>query len=151
VKTSSSSVSFTVGKEGTERVVKCLLEAFPKEAYRINPLLEAPLGIELEASERKPTRSRPQENYYRKWQREFAEWCGLTPDEMHHEMLCKAFGSETFETKFGEKRRPLKRSARTTIAEYSTLIETLIWTAAELGFAIPPPPTPEQYEEYANG
>jgi len=148
---STFSVVLTVGKDGTEKAVNCLLAAFPKDAYRLTPLLEAPLGIEVEASERRPTRSRPQENYYRKWQREFAEWCGLTPDEMHDEILCRAFGSETFETRFGQKRRPLKRSGRTTIAEYSVLIETLIWTAAEMEFAIPPPPTPEQYEDYANG
>mgnify|MGYP003328405093 CR=1 FL=1 len=35
--------------------------------------------------------------------------------------------------------------------EYSQLIDTLILVAAGMGYAIPPPPTPEEYEDYAHG
>ena len=70
---------------------------------------------------------------------------------MHHELLCKAFGSTTTSTKFGDKTRANKRSADVDPKEYSSLIETLIIVAAEMSFAVPPPPTPEEYEEYANG
>ena len=149
--TSRSSVRLVNGKDLNEKVIGYLSQAFPQQQKLLTALADAPLGLEVEVYKRKASRSRPQENYYRKWQRNFADWCGLTPDEMHDELLCRAFGSEVYETKFGEKRRPLKRSGRTTIAEYSVLIETLILTAAEMGFAIPPPPTPDQYEEYANG
>ena len=70
---------------------------------------------------------------------------------MHTELLCRAFGSEEVETRLGLKVRPTKRSSKISLSEYSELIETLIIIAAEMGFAIPPPPTPEQYEDYANG
>ena len=86
----------------------------------------------------KVSRTRPQEGYYRKWCREFAEFCGMTPDEMHNEMLYQAFGTIEVETKFGWRKRPNKRSRTTTKEEFSTLIDTLIRTAAEMGFAIPP-------------
>lgn len=83
-------------------------------------------------------RSRSQEGYYRKWSRGFAEFCGMTPDEMHNEMLLQTFGTIEVETKFGWRKRPNKRSNNTTKQEFSSLIETLIRTAAEMGFDIPP-------------
>lgn len=86
----------------------------------------------------KVPRSRSQEGYYRKWSRGFAEFCGMTPDEMHNEMLLQTFGTIEVETKFGWRKRPNKRSNNTTKQEFSSLIETLIRTAAEMGFDIPP-------------
>jgi hypothetical protein len=58
---------------------------------------------------------------------------------MHDEMLCLAYGSEEVETKFGIKRRPMKRSGQLTAKKYSELIHVLVMTAAEMGFAVPPP------------
>ncbi len=86
-------------------------------------------------------KSRSQENYYRKWCREFAKHCGLTPDEMHEEILCITYGSEEVETKFGTRRRPAQRSSSASVKEYSELVETLIRVAAEMGFAVPPADT----------
>jgi hypothetical protein len=83
--------------------------------------------------------TREQENYYRKWCREFGNHCGMTPDEMHDEILCITFGSEEVPTKFGIRRRPLKRSRNAKISGYSAMIDTLIRVAAEMGFSIPPP------------
>jgi len=82
-------------------------------------------------------KTRSQENYYRKWCGQFAKHCGLTPDEMHDELLCIAYGSEEVQTKFGLRRRPLKRSSSASVKEYSELVETLIRVAAEMGFAVP--------------
>jgi hypothetical protein len=84
-------------------------------------------------------RSRPQENYYRKWVREFGKHCGLTPSEMHDEILCIHFGIEETETPFGIKRRPAKRSKNSTRDEYTELVNTLIRVAAEMQFDIPEP------------
>tara|TARA_E500000318_G_scaffold4212_3_gene4436 strand:+ start:504 stop:947 length:444 start_codon:yes stop_codon:yes gene_type:complete len=84
-------------------------------------------------------KTRNQENYYRKWCGQFAKHCGLTPDEMHDEMLCITYGSEEVETKFGVRRRPVQRSSSASVKEYSELVETLIRVAAEMDFAIPPP------------
>tara|TARA_R110002020_G_scaffold356825_2_gene569322 strand:+ start:473 stop:955 length:483 start_codon:yes stop_codon:yes gene_type:complete len=95
----------------------------------------------------KVPRSRSQEGYYRKWSRGFAEFCGMTPDEMHNEMLLKSFGTIEVETKFGWRKRPNKRSANTTKQEFSSLIETLIRTAAEMGFDIPPAHREDDDEE----
>jgi len=85
----------------------------------------------------KSDRSRPQENYYRKWCSEFAKYCGLTPDEMHEEMLMLTFGEETIDTMFGPKRRPIKRSGETSKQTYSDLIDNLIRKSAEMGYEIP--------------
>lgn len=86
-------------------------------------------------------KTRSQENYYRKWCGQFAKHCGLTPDEMHEEILCITYGSEEVETKFGTRRRPAQRSSSASVKEYSELVETLIRVAAEMGFAVPPPDT----------
>ena len=102
-------------------------------------LKNAELGVKLTVDKVKRSRSRQQENYYRKWVNEFAKWCGLTHDEMHEELLCRAYGSEEINTKFGFKRRPIKRSGEANREKYSELIDTLIITAAEMGFAVPEP------------
>ena len=73
-----------------------------------------------------------EENYYRKWCRDFATFCGMTPDEMHDELLCQTFGS-------GVRRRPVKRSSKAARTDYSELVETLCRVAAETGYYIPPP------------
>jgi hypothetical protein len=86
-------------------------------------------------------KTRSQENYYRKWCGQFAKYCGLTPDEMHEEILCITYGSEEVETKFGTRRRPVQRSSSASVKEYSELVETLIRVAAEMGFAVPPADT----------
>ena len=55
---------------------------------------DMPLGLTIVVEKVKKERSRQQEKYYRKWCSIFAKHCGLTPDEMHDEMLCRAYGSE---------------------------------------------------------
>tara|TARA_B000000437_G_scaffold191199_1_gene149666 strand:- start:247 stop:711 length:465 start_codon:yes stop_codon:yes gene_type:complete len=149
---SLSSITLVAEGERSQNLCKALSETFPQQSEKISKLFNSSvLGVELQISKKRKSRSRPQENYYRKWEREFAKHCGLTQDEMHTELLCRAFGSEEVETRLGLKVRPTKRSSKISLSEYSELIETLIIIAAEMGFAIPPPPTPEQYEDYANG
>ena len=111
----------------------------PRKGEIVALLTDIPLGITVTISKTKQERSRQQERYYRKWSREFAKFCGMTPDELHEELLCRAFGSEEISTKFGIKRRPLKRSGDTNRSKYSELIDILIMTAAEMGFAVPAP------------
>ena len=65
----------------------------------------------------------------------------MTHDELHEELLCRSYGSEDISTKFGIIRRPIKRSRETTQSKYSELIDQLILTAAEMGFAVPDPET----------
>jgi hypothetical protein len=95
-------------------------------------------GLVIEIEEAKKSRSRQQERYYRKWCAEFAKHCGMFPDEMHEELLCRAFGSETVETKMGVVRRPHQRSGDVGVRDYARLIDVLISTAGELGFRVPP-------------
>ena len=102
-------------------------------------LSDMPLGIRITFEKIKKSRSRQQENYYRKWVNEFAKWCGMTHDELHEELLCRAYGSEELSTKVRIRRRPLKRSNDTTQSKYGELIDQLIITAAEIGFAVPEP------------
>jgi len=96
-------------------------------------------GITIEVTPMRLKRTRPQENYYRKWCRDFAMFCGMTPDEMHDEMLCQTFGSTEHATNFGIRRRPVKRSSKAARTDYSELVETLCRVAAETGYYIPPP------------
>ena len=109
----------------------------------VNELVEtnraAKEGITIEVTPLKLRRTRPQENYYRKYCAEFARFCGLSPDEMHDELLCQTFGSTEHATKFGIRRRPAKRSDKTSRTDYSELVETLCRVGAEMGYYIPPP------------
>lgn len=102
-------------------------------------LLQSKDGIEVGICPLRHGHTRPQENYYRNWCRKFGDYCGLTPDEMHTEILCTAYGSEEVHTKFGYKRRPLKRSGSAKRGDYSHLIDVLTRVAAEMGFDIPAP------------
>jgi hypothetical protein len=63
---------------------------------------------------------------------------------MHEEILCQCYGSEEIDTRFGVKRRPVKRSGDATRADYSDLIETLCRVAAEMGYDVPPPAREEE-------
>lgn len=96
-------------------------------------------GITIEVTPMRLKRTRPQENYYRKYCGEFARFCGMSPDEMHDELLCQTFGSTEHATKFGIRRRPSKRSDKASRTDYSELVETLCRVAAEMGYYIPPP------------
>ena len=117
-----------------------LAHSFPARNEEIvNLTAEMSVGATLELRPLKTNRTRPQENYYRVWSREFAKHVGLTPDEMHDEILCIHFGSEEIDTPFGMKRRPLQRSSISSKTEYMELIETLVRVAAEMGFDIPDP------------
>ena len=102
-------------------------------------LIGAGDGFVISIQKRKRGRTRNQENYYRKWCGAFARWCGMTPDEMHEELLCMTFGSEEVHTKMGIKRRPLRRSGDASINLYGGLIENLQMTAAQMGFVVPDP------------
>ena len=95
-------------------------------------------GLVIELKPLQKGRSRNQEGYYRKWCAAFADHCGMTPDEMHEEMLCMTFGSVEVETKFGMRRRPVTRSGETNTATYSRFIDNLINTAADMDFRVPP-------------
>ncbi len=117
-----------------------LASFFPGRSREITSLTaEMSVGATLELSPLKTNRTRPQENYYRVWSRQFAKHVGLTPNEMHDEILCIHFGSEEIDTPFGMKRRPLQRSSVSSKTEYMELIDTLIRIAAEMGFDIPDP------------
>ena len=99
---------------------------------------KAKLGVRVSIDPIVAERTRRQEGYYRKWAREFGRFCGMTPDEIHEELLCVTYGSVEVETKFGVRRRPQKRSGETNRISYSELNDTLIRVASEMGFNVPP-------------
>ena len=120
-------------------VLKFLSSVFPDNTADLAEINRSSRhGITIEVKPLKTKRTRPQENYYRKHCAMFAKYCGMTPDEMHDEMLCQCYGSEECETKFGVKRRPAKRSSDATRGDYSELIETLCRVAAQMDYYIPP-------------
>lgn len=127
----------------TEQLTKLLFflrDIFPARLQEIVDLAaDMSYGMTIELKPQKTNRSRPQENYYRKWAREFGKHVGLTPNELHEEILCIHFGSEEVETPFGIKRRPIQRSNDSDRDEYTELIGTLIRVAAEMDFTIPEP------------
>tara|TARA_R110000851_G_scaffold87416_1_gene190655 strand:+ start:1152 stop:1580 length:429 start_codon:yes stop_codon:yes gene_type:complete len=117
-----------------------LREIFPARVQEITDLAaDMSYGMTIDLKPQKTNRSRPQENYYRKWSRDFGKHVGLTPNEMHEEILCLHFGSQDVETPFGVKRRPTQRSNTSNREEYTELIETLIRVAAEMDYTIPEP------------
>ena len=122
------------------RIILFLQQTLPSRTEEITSLAaDMSYGMTLELKPQKTNRSRPQENYYRKWSREFGKHVGLTPNEMHEEILCIHFGSENIDTPFGVKRRPTQRSTQSNREQYTDLIETLIRVAAEMEFNIPEP------------
>jgi len=122
------------------RIILFLQQTLPSRTEEISSLTaDMSYGMTLELKPQKTNRSRPQENYYRKWSREFGKHVGLTPNEMHEEILCIHFGSEDIDTPFGVKRRPTQRSTQSNREQYTDLIETLIRVAAEMEFSIPEP------------
>ena len=124
--------------ERKAKVLQCLSSEFPRLAPQmLAEDMAAKHGLTIALKPMRTKRSRPQEIYYRKWCGGFAKYCGLTPDEMHDELLCQCYGSEEVVTKFGIKKRPLKRSGDTSRGDYSDLIETLMRISAEMGYYIP--------------
>ena len=122
------------------RIILFLQQTLPSRTEEITSLAaDMSYGMTLELKPQKTNRSRPQDNYYRKWSREFGKHVGLTPNEMHEEILCIHFGSEDIDTPFGVKRRPTQRSTQSNREQYTDLIETLIRVAAEMEFNIPEP------------
>ena len=122
------------------RIILFLQQTLPSRTEEITNLAaDMSYGMTLELKPQKTNRSRPQENYYRKWSREFGKHVGLTPNEMHEEILCIHFGSEDIDTPFGVKRRPTQRRTQSNREQYTDLIETLIRVAAEMEFNIPEP------------
>lgn len=137
-------MKFIVNKHENQKQLTGLLfslaKFFPTRAEEITSLTgDMSVGATLELCPLKTNRTRPQENYYRVWSREFAKHVGLTPDEMHDEILCIHFGSEEIDTPFGMKRRPLQRSSVSSKTQYMELIDTLVRVAAEMSFDIPDP------------
>ena len=131
-----------IPREKTERLINVFgyfSNLFPdavQELVSINK--STPEGITIEITPLKINRTRPQENYYRKYCAEFGRFCGMTPDEMHEELLCETYGSTEHATKFGVRRRPVKRSHSASKQDYAQLIETLCRVAAEMGYYVPP-------------
>jgi len=127
-------------KERLHKLLFFLSELLPTRVEDIrSAAADMSHGVTLEIKPHKTNRSRPQENYYRKWSREFGKHVGLTPNEMHDEILCIHFGNESIETPFGIKRRPVQRSNGSNKEEYAELINTLIRVASEMGYQIPEP------------
>ena len=135
-------MEFRIAKRDSDKIVKLFTTVLDIEPDVSEHLVEvgkrAKLGVKVSIDPVLAERTRRQEGYYRKWSREFGRFCGMTPDEIHEELLCAAYGSVEIETKFGIKRRPVKRSGDTRRQSYSTLIDTLIRVAAEMDFVVPP-------------
>ena len=113
-----------------------IADHFPNQGNEIGDLFQGK-NITVEIKESKDWYTRAQQNYYWKWCREFGLWCGMTPDEIHDELLCRCYGSEEIKTRMGVRRRPLKRSSEASRKNHSALIDTLVRTAAEMGFIVP--------------
>jgi len=124
---------------GVVEILLPLCNLFPERSLELmNLCLKSKRGVHVEVKSVGKSRTSMQERYYRKWCGEFAKFVGMTHDEMHEELLCRTFGSEHIKTSIGEIRRPVKRSSEVGSREYSSLIEMLIFTAAELDFRVPP-------------
>ena len=135
-------MEFRIAKSNSDKIVKLFTTVLDIEPDVSERLVEvgkrAKLGVKVSIDPVLAERTRRQEGYYRKWSREFGRFCGMTPDEIHEELLCVTYGSVEVETKFGVRRRPQKRSGETNRISYSELIDTLISVSSEMGFNVPP-------------
>ena len=134
-----------VPKESVGRLVGVLAavsKAFPQRKDELRDVVgQSRNGITLSVEPYTFKQTDPQRGYYHMWKNAFAQFCGCTPDEMHEHLLCEAYGSEVVRTRIGLRIRPLKRSntKEANREDYSVLIDTLIRTAAEMDFTVPPP------------
>ena len=132
-----------IPKEDNDRLMGLLVALSREFPESTTDLLElsrsAKRGITVEVLPLKLKRTDEQQGYYRKQCREFANWTGNSPDEMHEYILRECYGTDYVETAIGMMRRPQKRSSDTDINEYSELIETLIRVASNYDYVIPPP------------
>ena len=123
------------------RFVHLMISEFPSRRQEcLDVLSRAKNGITVKIKPEATSHTRQQENYYRKWCREFGKHCGNTMNEMHKHILGQCYGYEVIDTLIGSVTRPLKRSSEAEMEEYSQLIECLIRLAAGEGFIVPPPP-----------
>tara|TARA_R110002020_G_scaffold4496_5_gene19581 strand:- start:5198 stop:5614 length:417 start_codon:yes stop_codon:yes gene_type:complete len=130
-------------KSDLERLIALfsfLKDNFPELSDDINMLGSSRKGLALEVKPITSSRTKSQEGFYRMWARKFAKECGMTDGEMHEEMLCQTYGFQEYQTPFGRKKRPNKRSGDTDIHSYSELIDTLVRICSEMGFVIPEQP-----------
>ena len=129
-------------------VMKMLCGLFPDYADELtNLLLNSKKGVSLEITALKKHQTITQKGYYWANLRRMAKDIGMTPDELHNEMLCEAFGSDEVATPFGIKRRPHIRSSECDRDKYSDLIETMIRVADSIGYLIPISRQEEEMEE----
>ena len=142
-------MEFRIAKSNSDKIVKlftAVMDIVPDSSECLVEVgKKAKLGVKVSIDPVLAERTRRQEGYYRKWAREFGKFCGMTPDEIHDELLCVTYGSVEVDTKFGVRRRPQKRSGETNRASYAELIETLIRVSSEMGFNVPPPES--RYED----
>ena len=123
-----------------QNVLAQLTQMFPSYTFEFAELEQAAKsGVSIEIKPILIDRSREQENYYRKWCREFAFYCGMTEGEMHEHLLIECFGSDRVVTKLGVRERPRARSSDLDVQQYSVLIDKLIFTAGSMGYTVPPP------------
>lgn len=135
-------VTLTIPSQYTDRIVTLmagLRDLFPSRADELRAIFrQAERGIQCTVEPLKLDQTDQQRGYYWMWLRNFANFCGATPDETHEHILCEAFGASYHRTMLGLMKRPIQRSSESKREDYSHLIETLIRVAAEMGFIIPP-------------
>ena len=114
-----------------------LFPAWGEDIY--NVITSSRNGITISIDSLEFNHTSAQQRYFHKWCREFGKFTGNTEGEMKDIVLGEMFGTETVNTKFGPRVRPLKRSSDAKRIDYSALIDTLTLMAAEMDFYIPPP------------
>ena len=131
-----------IKQDETDRAVGLLTAVSQVFPEHVNDMLQltrsCPYGISVEILPIKSNHTTSQRKYYWKWLREFAKFTGDTPDEMHDHILRECYGTVTVQTATGARIRPQQRSSESSRSEYSELIETLIITAANFDFVVPP-------------
>jgi len=123
-------------KASTVALVLTLCRQFRSHSVELRQLCNgAKSGIQVDLTRIKDY-TRSQENFYRQKSREFADWTGLTEEELHDEILRRTFGSIEVETKLGRRQRPAKTSKDLDKTQFNQLIDTLISTATKLKFSL---------------
>lgn len=139
-----TAISYKLAPAAARECLAALLESAPwYSKAALSNLLERldGRGIEVRVDKARRKHTESQRGYYHLCVDILARTIGDSHDGIHDVVLAEAFGSQ--DVVMGEHvyRRPLQRSAKLGVEDYSILIETLHRCAAFAGVVLPDPQT----------
>lgn len=137
-----SDVRWKSGEKAARELLAALVPLAPWYARAgLQRLLEnvGPQGIEVSVRRAHRRHSDEQRGYYWMGVNMLAKHIGMSPDEMHEQVLIEWAGSDEKQVMGRTVLVPKSRSSRLPVEAYSELIETMLRVAAWAGCVVPSP------------